>query len=104
MAAVKVKGKYWAEWQCTEHHLHRKLPLVDTRKAARDLAGSEQSDGGMHREVMQELTMLAAGYHHLCKSNTSCLICIDVDTDSTARRFQLSLGSIAPKERVHDTR
>lgn len=42
MAAVKVKGKYWAEWQCTEGHLHRKLPLMNTRKAARDLAGSEQ--------------------------------------------------------------
>jgi integrase len=41
MAAVKVKGKYWAEWYCTEGHQHRKLPLVHTKKAARDLAGSE---------------------------------------------------------------
>ena len=40
MAAVKVKGKYWAEWQCTESHMHRKLPLQNTKKAARDLAGA----------------------------------------------------------------
>jgi integrase len=42
MAAVKVKGKYWAEWQCTEGHQHRKLALPNTKKAARTLAGSLQ--------------------------------------------------------------
>ena len=51
MATVKVRGKYWAEWQCTEGHQHRRLPLVNTKKAARDLAGSEQE------------TVKAAKYH-----------------------------------------